>query len=159
MYPVRIVFKDVLGRIDALRNNGHNAEALVTSVFTLEKLMRRCMRMAILARGFTTAQTNHLLHRKGFDNLKQMWDVFDKDHKKLPEIVGQRIWQHVPSAVEKRNQLVHGLKTFKLSECDASAAQVISALQALHADVLNRYGGDPWAKLKGRKTPKLQWLL
>ena len=80
MYPARIGFQSVLNRINALRANGHSAEALVTSVFTMEKLMRRTMRVAIVARGFSSLQTNRLLERKGFGELRDMWDIFDKTH-------------------------------------------------------------------------------
>jgi hypothetical protein len=46
MYSVRLGFRTALKRIGALKRNKYNAEALVTSVFTLEKLMRRSLRLA-----------------------------------------------------------------------------------------------------------------
>ena len=53
MYPLRVGFKEALNRIGALLSNGHDAEALVTSVFTLEKLMRRSVKIAVPSPGFT----------------------------------------------------------------------------------------------------------
>lgn len=158
MYPTRIGFQVAVDRINALRANGHNAEALVTSVFTLEKLMRRSMRLALISRGFTSDHAKRLLQRKGFKDLKEIWEIFDKDHQKLPAIVGARDWQNIPKAVEARNQLVHGHKVFGLSYCETLTAYVMTALQKLHAEVVERYGLDPWDKIKVRRKPQLQWL-
>ena len=69
MYSVRLGFRTALKRIGALKRNKYNAEALVTSVFTLEKLMRRSLRLAMLARGFTSNQVTRLIGRKGFKEI------------------------------------------------------------------------------------------
>jgi hypothetical protein len=112
MYPIKLGFDEALNRIDALLKNEHNAEALVTSVFTLEKLMRRCLRVAILARGFTSKHADDLLDRKGFYDLKDLWEVFDVDHRELHSIIGNANWQYVPEAVTMRNKLVHGQQVY-----------------------------------------------
>ena len=158
MYPTRIAFAEVLDRISVLRANGHSAEGLVTSVFTLEKLMRRSMRVAIVSRGFTSDQANRLLERRGFDDLKKMWDIFDRGHESLVTIIGERDWQHIPPAVKARNEFVHGLRVYNLAECEAMAGHVVTGLQKLHAKVTERYGRDPWEKIKTRRKPQLQWL-
>lgn len=157
MYPVRIDFSEVLQRINRLKEDGYAAEALVTSVFTLEKLMRRCMRLAIISRGFTSKHADHLLSKKGFNDLKEMWDVFDRSHRMLHNIIGQQVSQHVPLAVRMRNDLVHGNRVHPLAECDAKSAHVISALETLRDGIMRDYGCDPWAKLRARRTPRLSW--
>jgi class 3 adenylate cyclase len=88
MHPVKLRFPQVLARIRKLLQNKHNAEALVTSMFTFEKLMKRSLRRAIVARGFTLAHADILLDGKGFEDLRSMWEVFEKDHKRLPAILG-----------------------------------------------------------------------
>ena len=103
MYPITLGFDEAINRIEALLNNGHNTEALVTSVFTLEKTMRRSLKIAILARGFSLKQSQRFTERKGFGELKEMWDLFDKDYRTLPAFVGNGHWQHVPGAVAMRN--------------------------------------------------------
>jgi hypothetical protein len=158
VYPVRIGFDEVLQRISALQGNGHHAEALVTSVFTLEKLMRRGMRMAILSRGFTSKHATHLLDRKGFRDLREMWDVFDKEHQSLPNFIGQQTWRHVPEAVDMRNHLVHGQEVYSLAKCETYARHVVAALSKLHGQISTNYGHDPWAKLTARKVSKLPWM-
>lgn len=158
MYPVTLGFDEALSRIASLLKHGHSAEALVTSVFTLEKLMRRSLRFAILSRGFTSKQTDQLLGRKGFQDLKNLWSVFDKGHRSLPECVGNRDWQHVPKAVEMRNKFVHGQRIYGLKICREYTQHTTKALRKLHTAVCQDYDGDPWSKLQGRRTSRLQWI-
>ena len=157
MYPARLGFKTAIKRINALRKNGHKAEALVTSVFTTEKLMRRSMRFAIKARGFTSKHANHLLDRKSFHDIKELWSIFDVNHTRLDTILAAD-WPKLVEAVTMRNKLVHGVRTYRLSECDQSTARVIKALRSLHKDVKKRYGRDPWDKQTGRRKPQLHWI-
>jgi hypothetical protein len=137
--------------------HGHHAEALVTSVFTLEKTIRRSLRSAIIARGFTGKQADQLLSRKGFEELKSIWEVFEKNHNSLPKFVGNQHWQFVPEAVRRRNQLVHGGRVYSLAECKLYAEHTLAAIRILRARVIDRYGFDPWATQKGRRRSKLQW--
>jgi hypothetical protein len=157
MYPIKLGFKEAQNRINALMKNGHSAEALVTSVFTLEKLMRRCLRVAILARGFTSKHADDLLDRKAFYDLKDLWEVFDIDHRELHSIIGNTNWQHVPEAVTMRNKLVHGQQVYDLKKCEAYATHAVAALKKLHETIRNDYGTDPWATLTRRTKPKLEW--
>jgi hypothetical protein len=158
MYSVRLGFKAAIKRIGALRRNKHNAEALVTSVFTLEKLMRRSLRIAMLSRGFTSAQATRLIGRKGFQDIKEMWDIFDRQHRTLHSMIGNNEWQHVPKAIEMRNKLVHGQQVFRAKNCDTYTRHVLAALKKLHREVCSDYCSDPWTVLKARKKPQLQWL-
>src|SRR5690348_7325624 len=96
MYPVKLSFAKVIRRIKALLSD-HPAEALVTSMFTFEKLVKRSIRRSIVARGFTVEQAEILLARAQFDDLKRMWEVFECNHQRLPEILGAK-WQHIPEA-------------------------------------------------------------
>jgi hypothetical protein len=131
LYPISLGFDEAVNRIEALLNNGHDAEALVTSVFTLEKTMRRSLKIAILARGFSLKQSQRFTERKGFNELKEMWDLFDKEYRTLPVFVGNQDWQNIPTAVDMRNKLVHGAKVYKLTECKIFADHVLAALKKL----------------------------
>ena len=155
MYPVKLTFPKVLLRIKKLLKNQHYAEALVTSVFTFEKLMKRSLRRAIVAQGFTLEQADILLNRKGFDELKTMWEVFEKDHKRLPVILEQS-WQYIANAKTKRNNLVHGNQVYDLSECKESTEGVLEALEELHDYIVDEYEVDPWSK-RPRKKASLSW--
>jgi len=58
--------------------------------------MRRSLKIAILARGFSLNQSQRFTERKGFDELKEMWDLFDKDYRALHDFVGNDHWQGYP---------------------------------------------------------------
>jgi hypothetical protein len=59
MYPISFGFYTAEQRIHKLMENGHHAEALVTAVFTFEKLVMRSLRGAIVARGFAAARLDY----------------------------------------------------------------------------------------------------
>ena len=157
MYPTSIGFPAALDRIKELQSEAFHAEALVTSVFTLEKLMRRSMRITILARGFTSKQADRLLGR-GFDQLQKQWDIFDPMHEKLITILGSVDWQNIDKAVTARNRMVHGARAYDQNDCRRMTDHVVGALKKLHAEIIRRYGIDPWERIKGRSKSKLQWL-
>ena len=72
MYPVSLGFAEAEKRMAALSANGHHAEALITSVFTLEKTLRRSLRCCAVRRGFTSKQADKLFGNMGFKNLQEM---------------------------------------------------------------------------------------
>lgn len=159
MYSVTLGFDAAVDRIKALQKNGHDAEALVTAVFTFEKTVRRGLKISILARGFSGKQAMMLIGRKGFGELKELWPIFDKSYRGLPDFVGNKHWQNLPKAVEMRNKMVHGSNVYKLSKCKEMADHVLGALSQLRTKVLAEYGRDPWERIGGRRKPKLQWLV
>ena len=158
LYPISLGFDEAVNRIETLLKNGHDAEALVTSVFTLEKTMRRSLKIAILARGFSLKQSQRFTERKGFGELKEMWDLFDKEHRTLPIFIGNQDWQNIPTAVEMRNKLVHGTTVYKLSKCKEFADHVLTALMKLRTTVQSEYRRDPWQRITGKRNPRLQWI-
>ena len=149
MYPVKLGFNTAAKRIQSLIQHGHHAEALVTSVFTLEKTIRRSLRLAIISRGFTGKQADQLLDRKGFEDLKNLWDVFEKNHNSLPKFVGNQHWQFVPEAVRRRNQLVHGGRVYSLAECKLYAEHTLEAIRILRERVIADYGSTHGQGRKG----------
>jgi hypothetical protein len=93
------------------------------------------LRLSIVARGFTSKQANRLIGHKGFKDIKEMWDIFDHQHRTLNAMIGNNEWQHVPRAVEMRNKMVHGQQVFKAKDCDTYAKHVLAALKKLHREV------------------------
>jgi hypothetical protein len=157
MYPISLGFDEAVNRLEALLANQHPAEALVTSVFTLEKTMRRGLKLAILARGFSAKQSQRMIEGKGFKDIKEMWDLFDKDYQTLQQFIGNDKWQYIPQAVQMRNKMVHGIRVYDLEKCSVYANQVVAALRQLRAAIQDQYGYDPWKKIRGKRIPRLQW--
>lgn len=156
MYPVSLGYGEAVRRIQALLNNGHEAEALLTSVFTLEKTIRRMLRFYAVRRGFTSKQSEILFAKMGFHQLKDVWSCFEKNNRSLPDTVGTA-WQKIPAAVTMRNRIVHGEQVFNLATCRAEAENVLKALDALRQQTLNDVSYDGWSRLPVRVKPRLGW--
>ena len=158
MYPISQGYAEVNARLDALARNGHYAEALLATVFAMEKTIRRSLRFCVLNRGFTSKHCDNLLKNKGFQDMNALWPIFEKEHRTLPEFVGQNVWQHVPEAVRMRNKMVHGASVFKLADCRDTATNVRTAMGALRARSMSDLNCDPWERLPGKRKSSLPWL-
>lgn len=156
MYPVSLGYDEAVRRIQELMANNHDAEALLTSVFTLEKTIRRMLRFYAVRRGFTSKQSELLFAKMGFYQLKDVWPCFEKDIRSLPATIGTP-WQKVPQAVTMRNKIVHGEQVFKLATCRAEAENVLKALDVLRQQCLKDVTYDGWSRLPVRIKPCLGW--
>ena len=157
MYPIKLGFEEARKRVAALKKNGHHAEALITSVFTLEKTLRRSLRYCALSRGFTSKQCNQLFERMGFQQMKDVWPCFERDHRTLPNFIGPS-WEHVPTAVSMRNKLAHGERVYELSICNSYSRHVMTAVTDFREATLREYGFDSWQKMPTKRKPSLQWI-
>lgn len=158
MYPVKLGFDEALDRIKSLLTNGHSAEALVTSVFTVEKTVHRALKFTIVARGFTNKQAEVIIGRAGFDQIKTLWPCFDPHGATLPTILGNDSWIQLTEAVKMRNKLVHGTRAFALAECKGKANKVLGVLTMLQSALSTRLGTDGWTRLPIRRRSALQWI-
>ena len=158
MYPVSLGFEEAERRINALIANGHYAEALITSVVTFEKTLRRALRFCAVSRGFTSKQAETLFDNMGFKDLKEVWSCFDKQHRALPEFIGNDKWQHIQPAVTMRNKLAHGERVYKLAECKLVAEKVLVVLNEFRAKLQYEIQFDGWSRLPVRRKAALQWL-
>lgn len=157
MYAISLGFDNAIGRIEGLMKNGHHAEALVTAVFTFEKLLRRSLRRCAESRGFTSTHANILFDRMGFEQLKRAWPCFERDHRPLNHFVGKE-WQHLPPAVTMRNKLVHGERVYNLKECEKTAKAVLRATKVFRKNLISDVKIDGWKRLRAKKKSALVWL-
>jgi hypothetical protein len=156
MYPITLGFGEVQHRLDALHQNGHFAEAFLSSVFVFEKAAKRGLRYFALARGFSSSQADELFGKLGFNDTKDAWPVYERNHTTLAVATGQE-WQYVPPAVKKRNKLVHGAQVFDLEDCRDIALKVFDATKSLRGWVKSHHNIDVWSTLPRRLTPSLGW--
>jgi len=156
MYPVRLGFTSALKRIRRLSRNGHHAEALVTSVFTIEKTMRRVLRALVVSAGFPSIQTKVLMSKfDGLGRIKEVWECFDPKHEKLSAFASPGTLQTIAEAQRMRNELVHCSKVFDLEHCKRETGKALKALNNLRDAFQKRYGYDGWSKIRGRKKSAL----
>jgi len=67
--------------------NGYHPEVLVTSMFTVEKTLRRTLRQIVVSAGFVSKNANKVVsYLRGLHALKGARDIYTPNNKKLSEI-------------------------------------------------------------------------
>ena len=156
MYPVRLGLKTALARIARLQKNGHHSEALVTSIFTLEKICRRTLKELVVSAGFTSKAATTLLNGfNGFEKMKNVWPCFDPEGQSLPELFGDQDWGHIKESVKMRNKLVHGARAYDLAICEAQTTLVVQALKNIESKFQTNYGYSGWRNNSIRRVSRL----
>lgn len=156
MYPVTIGYAGATLRIRDLIKNGHHAEALVTTVFTVEKTFRRTLRQIVVSAGFRSATADKIVNElRGLEAVKKAWELYDPEHRALTAVIDSADWKTLKDAAEKRNKLAHGVRVYKLTECQEVTAGTLGALERVKAVLDTEYGYSGWEKLKVRKRSRL----
>lgn len=151
MYPVKLGFDEATKRIRTLIKNGHDAEALLTAMFTVEKTFYRTLRQLVISSGFPSSQADILMGKfKGFENIKTVWSCFDPRHQKLADFLKQETLKSIGDAQSMRNKLVHGVGVYSLKDCRDAANKVLVALHDVRETLDLRYGFDGWRPIKRR---------
>ncbi|WP_018607183.1 hypothetical protein [Uliginosibacterium gangwonense] len=156
MYPVSLGYSTAVARITALLQNGHDAEALVTSVFTAEKTLRRTLRQLVVSAGFPSSIADKIVgNLRGLDAVKNAWELYDPKHRKLADILQAPDWKVFKEAAEMRNKLVHGEKVYALAVCRKTANDVLAALTNVKSTLDTEYNYSGWTKALSRRTSRL----
>ena len=156
MYPVKLGFAAANARIEALLKNGHDAEALVTAVFTAEKTLRRTLRQLVVSAGFISKMADRICgNLRGLDAVKSAWEIYDPKHRKLLDIFTEADWKVLKDASEMRNKLVHGERVYSLASCRSTAMEVLASLGNIKAALDAEYGYSGWVRGKVRRQSQL----
>ncbi|MBN4077783.1 hypothetical protein JYT29_00445 [Nitrospina gracilis] len=157
MYSVKLGFLEANNRINKLITDDYHSEALVTSMFTVEKTLRRTLRQIIVSAGFISSSADKLLKRlQGLDALKNNWDLYDPQNRKLVGgILQNNYWQEVHKGSLMRNKLVHGLKVYGGNVCRYQTHQVLEALNHIKSTFDSVYGYSGWERGKVRRKSRL----
>lgn len=156
MYPVTLGYDEAKKRIESLLRDGYCSEALVTAVFTVEKMLRRTLRQMIVSAGFTSKAAEHLIYSaKGLKSLKEQWFIYEPNHKSLVEILGNEEWQQISSLARMRNKLIHGVRVYETEYCKEQAEKILFVLDSIKQKLEDNYGYSGWDRLSVRKKSKL----
>ena len=156
MYPIKLGYSEAIRRIKSLIRNGHYAEALVTSVFTVEKTLRRTLRQLIVSAGFISRHADKIVKKfSGLESIKDNWELYDPEHRKLTTILNQKDWQIIFDAYKKRNDLVHGNRVYNLELCHKLSKQVLDSLDNIKKTLDDNYRYSGWTRGKMRRKSKL----
>lgn len=156
MYPVRLGYSAAIARINTLLQNGHDAEALVTSMFTAEKTLRRTLRQLVVSAGFTSPIADKLVGGfHGLEAVKCAWEIYDPKHRKLTDLLAPADWRAFTDTAKMRNKLIHGARVYSLAACRQGANDVLAALANVKAalDAEHQYSG--WTTARARRTSQL----
>jgi hypothetical protein len=157
MYPPTLGFEQAKQRIKSLVDNGFYSEALVTSAFTAEKMLRRTLRQIIVSAGFTSKHADDLLNSSGLQAIKKQWAVYEPNHKTLIQVVGNDVWQKIEIASRMRNKLIHGVRTYKDEDCKKNVEITLDAILEIQKRLDRRYGYSGWSRLSIRRKSKLHF--
>lgn len=156
MYPVSLGYGVAVKRMQAMIANGHHAEALVAVAFTVEKTLRRTLRQLVVSAGFPSRVADKLVgHLRGLDAIKTAWEYYDPRHRSLMEIVNQADWNVCKRLASMRNDLVHGVKVYKLATCAIETAAGLTALDNLKTALETEYGYSGWTRGRARRSSTL----
>ncbi|WEK43282.1 MAG: hypothetical protein P0Y64_18505 [Candidatus Sphingomonas colombiensis] len=136
----------------------------MTTVFTVEKTLRRTLRQLIVSAGFSSAMADKLIGSlRGLNALKEAWELYDPRHRKLTTLIQAADWKSFKDAVEMRNNLVHGVRVYNLSDCQRQATETLNALNNAKSFLNGEYGYSGWTTASRRITgrlhqdPKISW--
>jgi len=156
MYPVKLGYEGAVSRIEALLENGHSAEALVTTAFTVEKTVRRTLKQLVISSGFTSKSADQILKTlRGLGALKQAWRLYDPAEREFIHVVPPATLGPIEKAAEMRNKLVHGERVYNLEECAAQAKAALAALHTIKTAFDAEYGYSGWTVGKKRLSARL----
>lgn len=156
MYPVRLGYTTAVARIHLLLQDGHDAEALVTSVFTAEKTLRRTLRQLVISAGFISRIADKVVGGlRGLEAVKNSWELYDPKHRKLTDLLAPEHWKVFKDAAEMRNKLVHGERVYSVATYRQTTTDVLAALEAVKAILDSEYGYSGWTTARSRRTSQL----
>ncbi len=156
MYPVHLGYDTAISRIHSLIEHGHQAEALVTSMFTVEKTLRRTLRQLIVSAGFTSPIANIIIARlRGLTAIQDAWKLYDPQNEQITDFVSSSDWQTFKYCAEMRNKLVHGERVYDLVDCKKRSQEIVHALTRLKGLLDQRYGYSGWTSGSRRVQSRL----
>lgn len=156
MYPVRLGYSAAVGRVKKLLRNGHDAEALVTAVFTVEKTLRRTLRQLIVSAGFASSMSDKVVGSlRGLDAVKENWVLYDPKNRRLTDLISSADWRTFKDCAGMRNKLIHGERVYGLAECKRCAENALAALDSVKNLLDGEYGYSGWTTASKRIKSKL----
>ena len=145
MYSVTLGFDAAIERIESLLEAGFNSEALVTSVFTAEKTLRRTLRQLMVSSGFISTHADAQLKQlRGLHAVGGAWRYYDPRHATLPQVIGNQDWQVFTTGADMRNQLVHGTRVYTSAACVQQTNAMVEALKRVKRALDDQYGYSGW---------------
>ncbi|WP_038028399.1 hypothetical protein [Thermonema rossianum] len=156
MYPIRLTQEEIKKHIHRLMEGDFHAEAFIASVAVIERVLRRTLRQLIISAGFKSTIADKLIRRaSGLNGIQEAWEIYDPQHRKLKDILGDEAVKTINEAGEKRNKLVHGQRVFKPGDYETEVNKLLDVLQVITDTFEKHYGYNGWEKARRRNKSVL----
>ncbi len=156
MYSVQLGFDAAVDRVESLLKASYNSEALVTSVFTVEKTLRRTLKQLVVSAGFISKHAGEVVRDiRGLREISKHWHLYDPHHRTLVVIIGNPDWQTFAEAAKMRNDMIHGTSVYPSAMCIQQAKAVLAALRRTKARFDKEYGYSGWTSNSIRRKSTL----
>ncbi|MFN2622162.1 MAG: hypothetical protein ABR611_04890 [Chthoniobacterales bacterium] len=156
MYSVQLGFDAAVKRVESLLKASYNSEALVTSVFTAEKTLRRTLKQLIVSAGFISRHATEISGNiRGLRDIGRHWQLYDPEHRTLVVLLGNPDWQVFTEAAKMRNDMIHGASVYPSAMCIQQTKAVLAALRRAKKKFDDEYGYSGWTSNSIRKKSAL----
>jgi hypothetical protein len=156
MYPLRMPYRKVRSRLRNLVEDGYASEALVTSVFTAERLLRRTLVQLVVSAGFTSNDAFRVVQKmNGLMAVKEAWSLYDPKSRTLVQVIGNATWQQLQEAAKIRNDMVHGMRTYSQGTCKRRVHELLAAIDTMKEQLKTAYEFDGWGMHRKRRVSAL----
>lgn len=69
---------------------------MLVSFFTLERIIKRTLKEIIVKSGCASIEANKIIkYLKTYDDINNNWEIYDKDQRGLPDIIGNDKWKFI----------------------------------------------------------------
>ena len=94
---------------------------------------------------------------KGLDAIKEAWELYEPNNKKLTEILSPTDWKTIKDGSLMRNLMIHGVEVFALNKCENKTNEILAALDNIKSqlDLIYNYSG--WTPHKKRIRNRLHF--
>ncbi|SHM83191.1 hypothetical protein [Polaribacter sp. KT 15] len=155
MYSIKLGYDKALERINSLIDNGHHSESLVTSVFTVEKTIRRTFKQLIVTQGFKRTMADKIVKQSnGLNKLIDNWEIYAPKNRKFSDLIENDDIKIIKEAATMRNKLIHGEKVFSLEICKQETEKVLKSLERIKNCFEKEYAYSGWEIIKEKKRRK-----
>lgn len=156
MYSVRLGYNNAVRRINKLIKNNHNSESFVTTVFTIEKTIRRSVTELIISAGFKSKLARkYVKSLSGQNRLIIQFEFFDPLNRDFDELFTRDLRIKINEWGTMRNKIVHGERVYGIDLLKKATKDALEALEKLKDSLTSHYDYDGWEKLTVRKKSTL----
>lgn len=156
MYSVRLGYSSAISRISTLVKNKHHAESFVTTVFTIEKTIRRVLTELIISAGFKSKFARKYVKQiNGISRLIAYYEFYDPDNRNFDTLFGRENRLQINDWATMRNRIVHGERVYGIDVLKKATNDALIVLEHIKTKSNDHFGFNGWDRLSVRVHSRL----